>query len=688
LKRVKTRRPFACGYRAPIAPVHGQGGKLSSLRTYRTIRLLPFARRAMDAGNDDKPISTPAPPRRLRKWLGRLTATMLGIVVVACVAYAMALPLVVRSVVGGILVKAGLPDAHFTVTRATFWRTTLSDLTALEGNVRIGSFDVTYRPLAILGGVVERITISGTKLHATIRNGKLVAPKLPGAGTTRPTTSPTSPAASPLPFRKAELTGATAEVDWEGQPILIPLSGVIDVNDAGTASGRLTAGLQVPAGSLDLSAANGKLRGRSGVLSLDVTLDGEVAVGGDGYHWKATVHAGNTDDVIFDSAGVDAELGRIALAADASGVTNAATGTTQGGRVTFDAQWSALPDAVLTANGSLQHDKSGFSGRVVANLPSKQYDDAQILARHVPLLREWEVTGTLGARAEVTIERNRPHGQVTVTVDKADFASKDAGVEVHGLGGSVSVNVAAGGVSTSAPQRLAAGRAAFGSVDMADVVLAVRLDGSGAVLVDELSAHWLGGRVSTANVRINPADPKFETTLVADRIQLRELLALAAEGRARGEGLISGNVVLRVNGSQVSFGKGQLRSDSPTGEIQVADTEWLGAALDASDPRFAAAGELNLVKERILNALKDFTYDRLTFTFAEEPASRGLLQVNTHGKGRTGPRPQELDMTLNFRGINDAVDLGNWFKGLWDKLTHPTAKARAPLTATTRPVKR
>ena len=239
---------------------------------------------------NDKPMPAHVP---LRKWLGRIAAALLGVIGGDFAAYAIALPLVVHSVVGNILVQAGLPDAHFTVTRTTFWRTTLSDLTALDGNVRIGTFDVTYRPLALLRGVVEHITVSGAKLRTTIRDGKLVAPKLPTGGTTPPTTSPSSPAASPLPFRKAELTAATAEVDWDSKAILVPLSGVIDVNPAGTASVRLTAGLQIPAGTINLGATNGKLRGRSGVLTVDATLDGEVAVGGDGYHWKATVHAGN-----------------------------------------------------------------------------------------------------------------------------------------------------------------------------------------------------------------------------------------------------------------------------------------------------------------------------------------------------------------------------------------------------------
>jgi hypothetical protein len=128
---------------------------------------------------------------------------------------------------------------------------------------------------------------------------------------------------------------------------------------------------------------------------------------------------------------------------------------------------------------------------------------------------------------------------------------------------------------------------------------------------------------------------------------------------------------LRFNGSEVSFLGGQLRSQTPTGELEVLDTKWLGETMDKSDPRFSAERELAIVKERILTALADFSYDRLTFDFAEEPASGGRLTVSTHGRGRVGDRPQELDFTLNFRGVNDVLRHGLRLGEGYKRLTNP-----------------
>ena len=51
---------------------------------------------------------------------------------------------------------------------------------------------------------------------------------------------------------------------------------------------------------------------------------------------------------------------------------------------------------------------------------------------------------------------------------------------------------------------------------MTDVALAFHLAKPDALVVERLSAGWLGGRISTEDVTLNPADPKFDATLVAD----------------------------------------------------------------------------------------------------------------------------------------------------------------------------
>jgi hypothetical protein len=44
--------------------------------------------------------------------------------------------------------------------------------------------------------------------------------------------------------------------------------------------------------------------------------------------------------------------------------------------------------------------------------------------------------------------------------------------------------------------------------------------------------------------------------------------------------------------------------------------------------------------------------------------------VSTHGKGRAGSK-QELDLTLNFRGINDVLNQGLKLGQWWQRLTNP-----------------
>jgi hypothetical protein len=211
---------------------------------------------------------------------------------------------------------------------------------------------------------------------------------------------------------------------------------------------------------------------------------------------------------------------------------------------------------------------------------------------------------------------------------------------------------------------------------MTDLALTFALEKSDALRIDQLAAGWLGGRVSTKGVRSNPDDPKFNATLVADSLGLRELLELTAQGRARGEGRMSGPVTVHIDGSDddfdVKFLGGHLRSETPTGELEVLDTQWLGETMDKSDPRFAAERELKIVKDRILTALSDFTYDRLSFSFAEEPESRGRMTVSTHGTGRTEAGKQELDFTLNFRGVDDILKYGLRGSERWNQITNPT----------------
>jgi hypothetical protein len=345
------------------------------------------------------------------------------------------------------------------------------------------------------------------------------------------------------------------------------------------------------------------------------------------------------------------------------------------GKAEFSAAWAALPASMLSVNGWLGHGESeagGIDGEIAARLPEFTLEDGDALAALVPAMEGWTVTGDVSAEAKLSLQAGTPSGRVTVTTNQATVASKPRDAEFRGVTGAVTVVLKDGVATTPPAQRITVASAALGkSAEVIDSTVAFSLAGPDALLIEELSTGWLGGRVSTKGVRIKPGEPKFEATVVADRLSLKDLLALIAPERAAGDGLMSGPVRARFDGENFTFLGGQLRSASATGELQVLDTKWLGETMDKSDPRFTADRELAEAKRRILEALADFEYDRLTFDLAEEPAAGGRLSVNTHGKGRVGRRPQELDVTLNFRGINDVLNeglrLGQW----WQRVTNP-----------------
>jgi hypothetical protein len=255
---------------------------------------------------------------------------------------------------------------------------------------------------------------------------------------------------------------------------------------------------------------------------------------------------------------------------------------------------------------------------------------------------------------------------VTLNVGGADARSAEAGVALTGLAGQVTLD-SVSPPGTPGGQRLAARELAFGNVKMTDASLAFRLE-PGAVRFERVEAGWLGGRVLTHGLRIDFAEPKFETTLYAENLSLKEILAFAAEGRATGEGVMFGKLPVAVEWPRVRLGRGYLRSQTPAGELRVLDTRLLAETMERSDPRFTSDPDLAEVKDRVVRALSDFEYDALTFDFDEE--SGGLVRIHTHGKGRAGERPQELDMTLNVRGASDLLNHYLQMKSTWDELSN------------------
>ena len=80
----------------------------------------------------------------------------------------------------------------------------------------------------------------------------------------------------------------------------------------------------------------------------------------------------------------------------------------------------------------------------------------------------------------------------------------------------------------------------------------------------------------------------------------------------------------------------------------------MGDLLDSSDPRFKTDDQFKQVKQRALQALRDFQYDVLKADWNNTP--QGVVgTLHLEGKGRQGPSGQALNLNINFQNLDRAL---------------------------------
>jgi hypothetical protein len=140
-----------------------------------------------------------------------------------------------------------------------------------------------------------------------------------------------------------------------------------------------------------------------------------------------------------------------------------------------------------------------------------------------------------------------------------------------------------------------------------------------------------------------------------------------------------GRVPLVVRWPKLTFGNGFLYTrPGATGGLKFLDSTTAANLLEQSDPRFRSDKNFALVKQRVVDALRDFEYDRLGLELINDEERPGGLtaRLKVHGKGRTGPKPQELDVTFNFIGVDELLNAYVGFQQWMSRLAQPGGKAK------------
>ncbi len=166
-----------------------------------------------------------------------------------------------------------------------------------------------------------------------------------------------------------------------------------------------------------------------------------------------------------------------------------------------------------------------------------------------------------------------------------------------------------------------------------------------------------GGTISIDPFTWNPAAPRIHTRANLSNLDLEHWLPILSSKHASGEGRVSGNVDFALDWSsgKARLGDltGRLYADPSHGYIQVADADAVGELLDKQDPRFATDELMRPIRDKIVEALRDFSYKTLTVALTRK-GDRTVALTYLSGYGRHGKDPQGLNLTLDLH-VQDAV---------------------------------
>lgn len=519
---------------------------------------------------------------RSRRWRNarRAVVTLAVLIALAVLLYFVALPLYARSRINALLRDLGVNDPKYTVHRVSLSGLQITDV-RLQRNTATAfeaqRIDVRYSPMSLWNGRIEAIGADGIVWRIAIRNGEIDWGFLP------PPADRAGMRAIHLPFDALWLRDGKVVIDDNGWLITAPIDGSMSAVE-------------------DPSRSGGNARANC-ALQTGVIRAGEI------------------------------ELPPLHASASLIGL-----------RVDVQATWPILQEATIAASGVIDLTAPGFACNIDAHVPQFTLRDRAQLIRLFPALAGIEIRGRYALDGHCEIAGGRVQPEITL---------RAADVALDGKSWPITINSAAGTLvfdslfplHTKGPQRIDIASAASGELQITSATIVADLHGPTSLKVEQ--AQWTladGGRFGTGVFTVNPQQPRIETTVTCENVDLNFWLKLISQDRAEGQGRLLGEFAVVWDPSarpRLQFTGGLLTAQDQSGFIRTFDAGALDTLLDQADPRFTLDEDLKQVKQRIIDALRDFGYTSLTFQFIPDGRDT-TLQAQLKGKGRSGPDAQEF----------------------------------------------
>lgn len=323
-------------------------------------------------------------------------------------------------------------------------------------------------------------------------------------------------------------------------------------------------------------------------------------------------------------------------------------------------------DQSVKVTGRVTHDVTTNQGALRATLVPRPFSQTgTTLSR---LIMPWEypfdvTAGRLALSAAVTWgadprrassgsdDRQKPRsiavkqGEVTISAKDLDGYYED--IVIEDVSTTITVNATSlDDVTMAGPAQVRIGRVDSG-IALENIALTLRLGrlgfGNGAkqpiVDLKNISAHTLGGRVSSPRIYLDPARPPTRFTMKVDGVQLDRLLQLEQQPGLEGTGVLDGSIPITLNGETITIQDGRANVRPPGGVIRFAPLEKTRQMLVQAKPEM----------ELVLRALENFRYDVLRTVVNYQEDGTLLLETRLEGKNPDMTESPPVHFNLNVQ---------------------------------------
>ncbi len=172
-------------------------------------------------------------------------------------------------------------------------------------------------------------------------------------------------------------------------------------------------------------------------------------------------------------------------------------------------------------------------------------------------------------------------------------------------------------------QKLSCGTLQAGTVKLNNLLAQYQMEAGFALLLENFSAEWCGGKIHTQSLRVAPGQKDFRAVVYCDGLELPRLLNEMGIAKAVGSGRIHGRLPLNVGQDGIILEPGFLYSEpGSTHNLRLSGMEKMLEGMPAESAQYA---QLDIASE----ALKDFNYEWVRINFANAGENLRLeMQIN------------------------------------------------------------